>query len=67
MMELLDQNSLDLMGMKSQGKYVEFFLDKVETWREKLTRVDAVVNEWLKVQKNWKILVNIFLDSDDIR
>jgi dynein heavy chain len=67
MMELLDQNSLDLMGMKSQGKYVEFFINKVEEWREKLGRVDSVVNEWLKVQKNWRILVNIFLDSEDIR
>ena len=49
MMEQLDQHSLDLMGMKSQGKYVEFFYDRVEDWREKLGRVDVVVNEWLKV------------------
>lgn len=49
MMEVLDQHSLDLMGMKSQGKYVEFFYDRVEDWRDKLGRVDVVVNEWLKV------------------
>ena len=67
MMEILDANSLDLMGMKAQGKYVEFFIDIVEDWREKLGRVDTVVNEWLKVQKNWRILVNIFIGSDDIR
>jgi dynein heavy chain len=67
MMEILDANSLDLMGMKAQGKYVEFFIKTVEDWREKLGRVDAVVNEWLKVQKNWRILVNIFVGSDDIR
>lgn len=67
MMEILDANSLDLMGMKAQGKYVEFFIKTVENWREKLSRVDAVVNEWLKVQKNWRILVNIFVGSDDIR
>jgi dynein heavy chain len=67
MMEILDANSLDLMGMKAQGKYVEFFLSIVEDWREKLGRVDIVVNEWLKVQKNWRILVNIFVGSDDIR
>jgi len=40
----LDANSLDLMGMKAQGKYVEFFIDIVESWREKLGRVDVVVN-----------------------
>ena len=67
MMELLDQNSMDLMGMKSQGKYVEFFINTVESWREKLGRVDVVVNQWLKVQKDWRILVNIFLASEDIR
>jgi dynein heavy chain len=49
MMELLDQNSMDLMGMKSQGKFVEYFINIVENWREKLGRVDVVVNQWLKV------------------
>lgn len=39
----------------------------MEDWREKLGRVDTVVNEWLKVQKNWRVLVNIFLASEDIR
>ena len=66
-MELLDQNSLDLMGMKSQGKYVEFFKDTVEYWREKLGQVNNVIDEWLKVQKNWKVLVNIFMKSEDIK
>jgi dynein heavy chain, axonemal len=67
MMEILDANSLDLMGMKAQGKYVEYFISTVEDWRDKLGRVDVVVNEWLKVQKNWRILVNIFVGSEDIR
>lgn len=67
MIELLDQHSMDLMGMKSQGKYVEFFLSIVEEWREKLQRSDNVIQEWLKVQKNWKVLVNIFLNSEDIK
>ena len=44
MMEILDANSLDLMGMKAQGKYVEFFIETVEDWRDKLSRVDVVVN-----------------------
>ena len=53
--------------MKAQGKYVQYFIDTVEDWRDKLGRVDVVVNQWLKVQKNWRILVNIFVGSDDIR
>jgi len=67
MLELLDANSMDLMGMKSQGKYVEFFIDTVEDWRKNLGKVDQVVNEWLKVQKNWRLLVNIFMKSEDIK
>jgi dynein heavy chain, axonemal len=47
MMELLEQNTMDLMGMRAQGKYVEFFLKTVDDWKDKLSRVDSVVNEWL--------------------
>jgi len=36
MIEMMDTHSMDLMGMKSQGKFVEFFLSLVEEWREKL-------------------------------
>lgn len=36
MIEMMDAHSMDLMGMKSQGKFVEFFLSLVEEWREKL-------------------------------
>ena len=67
MKELLDANQMDLMGMMSQGKYVEHFKDTVEDWREKLKMVDTVTTVWLKVQKNWRRLVNIFVKSEDIR
>lgn len=67
MMEMLDEHTMHLMGMKSQGKYVEYFLNQVEDWRSKLHKVDSVVNEWLKVQKNWRTMVNIFLKAEDIK
>lgn len=67
MIELVDANSLDLMGMKSQGKYVENFIVEVEQWRSLLEVVSMVIDEWLKVQKDWKQLVNIFLKSEDIK
>lgn len=54
MIELVDANSLDLMGMKSQGKYVENFIVEVEQWRSILEVVSTVIDEWLKVQKDWK-------------
>ncbi len=67
MMELLDTNTMYLLGMTSQGKYVEFFRAKVDDWRGKLRSVGEVVTVWMKVQKNWKRFVNIFLNSEDIR
>jgi dynein heavy chain len=67
MMELLDTNTMYLLGMTSQGKYVEFFRAKVDDWRGKLRSVGQVVTVWMKVQKNWKRFVNIFLNSEDIR
>jgi len=67
MIELVDANSLDLMGMKSQGKYVENFIVEVELWRSNLEIVSTVIDEWLKVQKDWRQLVNIFLKSEDIK
>ena len=39
----------------------------MDDWRNKLTTVQSVVDEWLKVQKNWKVLVNIFMNSEDIK
>ena len=67
MIEMLDTNQMDLMGMMSQGKYVEYFKNTVEEWRERLKLVDNVTKVWLKVQKNWRRLVNIFIKSEDIR
>ena len=67
MIELVDSNSLDLMGMRSQGKYVENFSDEVEKWKGILDNVSNVIDVWLKVQKDWRQLVNIFLKSEDIK
>jgi dynein heavy chain len=44
MVEVLDAHMLELMGMKAQGKYIEFFKDTVDSWREKLGRVYVVVD-----------------------
>jgi hypothetical protein len=53
--------------MTSQGKYVEFFRAKVDGWRGNLRSMGEVVIVWMKVSKNWKCFVNIFLNSEEIR
>jgi len=64
--ENLDQHLLDLMGMMS-SKDVEFFRTKVETWTKTLKTVEAVIDKWVKVQKDYLKLQPIFLQSEDIR
>lgn len=67
MMEQLDKHSMDLMGMQSQGKTVEFFKDRVKRWLTTLRTLESTLNCWLKVQRNWQRLETIFLMSEDIR
>jgi len=64
--ELVEGQSLELMTMLAQ-KEVEEFKENVSKWQKTLKTVDAVVEIWVKVQKNWSRLNPIFLASEDIR
>lgn len=64
--ELVETQSMDLMTMLAQ-KEVEEFKENVDKWQKTLKTVDAVVEIWVKVQKNWSRLNPIFLASEDIR
>jgi dynein heavy chain, axonemal len=64
--ELVETQSMELMGMMAQ-KEVEEFKENVSKWQKTLKTVDAVVEIWVKVQKNWSRLNPIFLASEDIR
>ena len=65
--EVLDAHSLEVMGMVSQGRFIEFCKPLVDEWSSKLRTVDAVLNIWQKVVRNWSRLEPIFLLSEDIR
>jgi len=64
--EFVETQSMDLMTMLAQ-KEVEEFRENVSKWQKTLKTVDAVVEIWVKVQKNWSRLNPIFLASEDIR
>lgn len=64
--EFVETNSLELMGMLS-SKDVEEFKEKVLHWQKTLKTVDSVIQIWVKVQRNWMRLEPIFLASEDIR
>ena len=65
--EVLESHSLEIMGMVSQGRFIEFCKPDVDEWSGKLRTVDAVLTIWQKVLRNWSRLEPIFLLSDDIR
>jgi dynein heavy chain, axonemal len=56
-----------MVGMTSQGRFIEFCQSVVDEWSSKLRIIDSVVTVWQKVQLNWCRLEPIFMQSDDIR
>merc|ERR1712039_680067 len=66
-LERLDGDSLEMMGMTSQGRFIEFCKPVVDEWSGKLRAIDASLAIWQKVQANWCRLEPIFMQSDDIR
>ncbi|OXB72392.1 UNVERIFIED_CONTAM: hypothetical protein H355_012864 [Colinus virginianus] len=65
--EVLEQHSMDLMTMVSQGHVIDFCRDTVEEWKQSLRAVDSVLKVWMDVQKKWQRLQPIFMQSEDIR
>ncbi|CAD7939071.1 unnamed protein product [Amoebophrya sp. A25] len=65
--EILEAHSLEMVGMLSQGRFIEFCQAVVDEWSVKLRTIDAVVDVWQKAQLNWSRLEPIFMQSDDIR
>lgn len=62
--EVLEQHSVDLMTMISQGAVIDFCRSSVEEWQLKLRTVDTVLTVWMEVQRKWEaslspVLVNI--------
>jgi dynein heavy chain len=65
--EVLESHALEMMGMTSQGRFIEFCQSLVDEWAVKLRTVESVLGVWQKVQANWCRLEPIFMLSDDIR
>jgi dynein heavy chain len=65
--EILEGHALEMMGMTSQGRFIEFCQSVVDEWALKLRTVESVLGVWQKVQGNWCRLEPIFMLSDDIR
>lgn len=46
------------------SKFVEYFRDEVQTWQNKLSTTDTVIQLWLEVQRTWVHLESIFIGAE---
>ena len=67
LLENLDAHQMELQGIASQGRVMEFFRTRVVASQRALGIVECVLREWLNVTKSWSSLESIFLGSADIR
>ncbi|XP_048655651.1 dynein axonemal heavy chain 11 isoform X1 [Marmota marmota marmota] len=64
--ETLEHNQVQLQTLL-QSKYVEYFIEQVLSWQNKLNILDSVIFTWMEVQRTWSHLESIFVCSEDIR
>ncbi|KAM6202712.1 dynein axonemal heavy chain 11 isoform 2-T2 [Rhynchocyon petersi] len=64
--EILEHNQVQLQTLL-QSKYVEYFIEQVLSWQNKLNITDSVIFTWMEVQRTWSHLESIFVCSEDIR
>ncbi|XP_075803650.1 dynein axonemal heavy chain 11 [Microtus pennsylvanicus] len=64
--ETLEHNQVQLQALL-QSKYVEYFIEQVLSWQNKLNVADTVIFTWMEVQRTWSHLESIFVCSEDIR
>uniref|UniRef100_A0A8C0HXD6 Dynein axonemal heavy chain 11 n=1 Tax=Balaenoptera musculus TaxID=9771 RepID=A0A8C0HXD6_BALMU len=64
--ETLEHNQVQLQTLL-QSKYVEYFIEQVISWQNKLNTADSVIFAWMEVQRTWSHLESIFVYSEDIQ
>lgn len=65
--EGIESHQMELQGIFSMGKFMEYFKHRVVSWQKQLRTVDDTLRMWILVSKSWASLEAIFLASADIR
>lgn len=60
---VLDDHIVKTIGMRGSA-FVKPFEPQVRAWYEKITRANATIDEWGKVQSQWLYLLPIFSSKD---
>ncbi|CAG9321581.1 unnamed protein product [Blepharisma stoltei] len=61
--EMLDEQIMKTISMCS-SPYIAFMEKEILVWKNNLLRIQDVLDEWEKLQKNWQYLQPIFLSKD---
>ena len=48
----------------SASPYIQFILSEITNWKQNLIKIQEVLEEWEKFQKNWQYLQPIFTNND---
>ncbi|KAG8514707.1 Dynein heavy chain 11, axonemal, partial [Galemys pyrenaicus] len=64
--ETLEHNQVQLQTLL-QSKHVEYFIEQILSWQNKLNTADSVIFTWMEVQRTWSHLESVFVCSEDIR
>ncbi|UYV64230.1 DNAH9 [Cordylochernes scorpioides] len=66
LIEVLEDNQVQLQNLMT-SKYIDFFLEEISGWQQRLSQTDQVLSIFMDVQRTWSHLESIFIASEDIR
>ena len=61
--ETLNEHLMRTIAM-SASPYIQFIMNEILIWKANLLRIQEVLEEWEKFQKNWQYLQPIFTNND---
>eukprot|EP01059_Diplonema_ambulator_P035162 TRINITY_DN8181_c0_g2_i3.p1 TRINITY_DN8181_c0_g2~~TRINITY_DN8181_c0_g2_i3.p1 ORF type:complete len:4166 (+),score=1836.14 TRINITY_DN8181_c0_g2_i3:116-12613(+) len=64
--EVLEEH-LNILQTMQTNRFVEHFSEQVNKWQTNLGMVETSMVKWMEIQKMWKNLYPIFIESADIR
>eukprot|EP01063_Lacrimia_lanifica_P013523 TRINITY_DN2016_c0_g3_i2.p1 TRINITY_DN2016_c0_g3~~TRINITY_DN2016_c0_g3_i2.p1 ORF type:complete len:4660 (+),score=2247.11 TRINITY_DN2016_c0_g3_i2:150-14129(+) len=64
--EVLEEH-LNILQTMQSNRFVEYFAEQVNKWQSNLGMVESSMTKWMEIQKMWKNLYPIFIESADIR
>jgi dynein heavy chain len=61
------EDHLLLLQNLASSRFAAYFQQSLDSWLERLLKIDATVTKWLEVQHVWSYVHAIFAASDDVR